>query len=308
MYFLDGEEKKRLLRGLLPRSRQTVISEELRGWNWHQPPLQPIYDIKLAIFDIASRYCSTSREVYLRRVENVKTRKNKAMIDGLVIHKTVSKFLTQAKKLIYQNGIENWKSVYKSLMNTDLTILDELKLEISGDDLKELERKAELIWNFEYVRIVSRVEEVLSRQPYIDEDSLVFHAIPVVVEQKLDGSFLGLSHKLSLDAFAVSTPVVFDIKYDIKRDFHPLGITGYAMVMEAVYEFPVDIGCIVYPSFKGDRIIVDRDFFIIDDEMRQNFVEERDERMRMVYEEIDPGVSENCYDTCPYIEECRGKK
>jgi len=220
MYFLDGEEKKRLLRGLLPRSRQTVISEELRGWNWHQPPLQPIYDIKLAIFDIASRYCSTSREVYLRRVENVKTRKNKAMIDGLVIHKTVSKFLTQAKKLIYQNGIENWKSVYKSLMNTDLTILDELKLEISGDDLKELERKAELIWNFEYVRIVSRVEEVLSRQPYIDEDSLVFHAIPVVVEQKLDGSFLGLSHKLSLDAFAVSTPVVFDYLWMLSLYLH----------------------------------------------------------------------------------------
>ncbi|MFW6139355.1 MAG: CRISPR-associated protein Cas4 [Spirochaetota bacterium] len=66
---------------------------------------------------------------------------------------------------------------------------------------------------------------------------------------KENGSYLELSNKLSVAAFAVSTPVVFDIKYDIKRDFHPLGITGYAMVMEAIYEFPVDIGCIVYPSF-----------------------------------------------------------
>ena len=33
---------------------------------------------------------------------------------------------------------------------------------------------------------------------------------------------------------------------------------------------------------------------------------ERDEKMRMVYEEIDPGVTETCYETCPYFAECHG--
>ncbi|MEW6425294.1 MAG: CRISPR-associated protein Cas4 [Bacillota bacterium] len=39
MYFLTEEEKKHLLRGLLPRARETGVAEELRGWNWPQPPL-----------------------------------------------------------------------------------------------------------------------------------------------------------------------------------------------------------------------------------------------------------------------------
>jgi len=37
---------------------------------------------------------------------------------------------------------------------------------------------------------------------------------------------------------------------------------------------------------------------IIDDELRQWFIEERDEKMRMIYEEIDPGLGE-CYNYCP---------
>lgn len=48
-----------------------------------------------------------------------------------------------------------------------------------------------------------------------------------------------------------------------------------------------------------------KDIHIIDDELRQWFIEERDQKMRMIYEEIDPGLG-NCYDSCPYILQCRG--
>jgi len=64
---------------------------------------------------------------------------------------------------------------------------------------------------------------------------------------------------------------------------------GYALVMEALHEYPVNLGCLVYVDFKGDRMIVRKDIHIIDDELRQWFIEERDEKMRMIYEEIDPG-------------------
>ena len=85
-----------------------------------------------------------------------------------------------------------------------------------------------------------------------------------------------------------------------------MATTGYARVMESFYEFLVNIGCIVYAEFKGDRFSVQKDMHIIEDELRQWFVEERDEKMRMVYEEIDPGLRD-CYETCPYLMQCGGR-
>ncbi|MFN3660513.1 MAG: CRISPR-associated protein Cas4, partial [Brevinematales bacterium] len=79
---------------------------------------------------------------------------------------------------------------------------------------------------------------------------------------------------------------------------------GYAMVMESLYEYPVDLGCIVYVKFKDNRVIVNRDFHHISDELRQWFLEERDRKMRIVEDQYDPGIAEECYDECPYFELC----
>ncbi len=40
MYFLSDIEQKQLLYNLLPTAREVGVSKELRGWNWHQPPLK----------------------------------------------------------------------------------------------------------------------------------------------------------------------------------------------------------------------------------------------------------------------------
>ncbi|MBM7623691.1 CRISPR-associated protein Cas4 [Sporohalobacter salinus] len=52
-------------------------------------------------------------------------------------------------------------------------------------------------------------------------------------------------------------------------------------------------------------MLLKKDFQIIDDELRQWFIEERDEKMRLIAEEIDPGLSDKCYQNCPYWEECK---
>lgn len=74
--------------------------------------------------------------------------------------------------------------------------------------------------------------------------------------------------------------------------------------MESIYSYPVSVGCLVYPEFKEDRIVVNKEFEIIDDQLRQWFIEERDEKIRMVSEEIEPEVAQNCYQTCPYYDKC----
>lgn len=304
MYFLSQEERKHLLKGYLPRSREVDIAEELRGWNWNEPPLVPIYDIKLPLYEIANKYCDTGRDVYLKRVENVKVQPNTDMITGSAFHGILVSFIVKAKKLIYNLGVDEYTKIFDELKVPDYNALESQNSLLDATVYESIKSKARLIWEYEYTQAVGRIQDVLARQPYVGEDSLISLALPVIVEQKLDGSFLGLSRYLSADAFTLSEPMVVDLKFGPKKDFHRLTTTGYALVMESVFEFPVNVGCIVYGYFKNNRLIIEKDFHIIDDELRQWFIEQRDDRMRMIYESMDPGVSENCYDSCPYYGVC----
>lgn len=307
MYFLTEEERKLFLRKLLPKSREMAVAEELRGWNWHQPPLEPIYDVKLALYEIAGKYCPTGRDLYLKKVQGVKVKPNKAMLMGSIFHETLLRILIKTKKLIYLKGVNDYREILESLKQTEEILLESYKNDFSQEEFLEIQRKVAIINEFETSRIAARIQEALSKHPYIGEDALVSLVIPVVAEQKLDGSFLGLSHHLSADAFIFSEPMIIDLKFGDRRDFHRLSTTGYAMVMEAMYEYPVNTGCLIYAEFRGNRLVISKDLHIIDDELRQWFIEERDEKMRIVYDEIDPGLAEECPGSCPYYVICRGE-
>lgn len=302
MYFLNEEEKKHLLKGYLPRSRQSDVAEELRGWNWHQPPLLPPYETKLGAYEIANAYCPTHRDLYLRRVQKVKCQPSLAMMRGSFLHEVLVKELVKAKRVIYEKGVQNYKEIFLALEKKEDHKLHE-QITLDKKQKHSLEDEACIVAKFENQRVISRIHDILVKQPYINEDSLVNLALPVVAEQKVDGSFLGMSSHLSLDAYTFSEPMILDLKFAEKKRFHKLQTTAYALAMEAVYEFPINLGCIVYAKFKDERLLIEKDIHIIDDELRQWFIEERDEKMRMVEEEIDPGIAE-CTEACPYLNIC----
>lgn len=297
MYFLSTEEKRLLLRRLAPESRQKGVAEELRGWNWSQPPLSPIFDTRLGVFEVAGHYCATGRDLYMRRVMAVKAPPNPAMAEGAYLHALLCRIIPAAKRALYA-AEGNPLDALESLREPDLPPVDAF---LDGAALVE---KGTLLWTHEYRQIMARAQDILSRQPHVGIDSLVALALPVIVEQRLDGTFLGLSAHLSVDAFVWSEPMVIDIKFGKKERFHRLSTTGYALVMESIHEYPVDLGCLVYASFREGRVLIEREFHRIDDELRQWFIESRDERARMVEEEIDPGRPQECERTCPYYRAC----
>jgi len=314
VYYLSDEERKEVLRGLLPRSRELGVTEELRGWNWFQPPLEPPFAVRPAMHEVANRYCPTARDLYLRRVCKVRVQPNSAMVAGSYLHGIAAAAILEAKRLIYSMGVARHREIIASLTAPPAAgspghqdVEDGLS-GLSADDRAQLEGRAQVLREFQCMRVAARIEDVLARHPYIGEDSLVALAIPVVTEQRLDGSLLGLSRNLSSDALTFSEPMICDIKFGERRDFHRLSTTGYALVMESIHEYPVNIGCLVYVRFKGDRVFVERDFHVIDDELRQWFVEERDEKTRLIEEEIDPGVAGECPPHCSYAEHCKGTK
>lgn len=304
MYFLSEDERKHLLRYFLPKARELGVAEELRGWNWHQPPLEPVYDNPLALYEVANAYCSSGRDIFLRRVEKIKGRPNLAMIQGTVLHAVVADVLVNTKRAIYIHGVANYQKIISDIENHPELNLEPWAAELSPEEEADTKAKVKVVTNFEKTRVLARLQEVLIKQPYIGEDSLTNLTVPVVVEQKLNGMFLGLSAYLSTDAFIFSEPMVLDLKFGEARDFHRLGTTGYSLVMESVYEFPVNLGCIVYAELRGDRLIIKRDVHIISDELRQWFLEARDEKARFVAEGIDPGLAEECYVECPYYKVC----
>lgn len=313
MYFLSPEEQKYVTRKLLMDARRDEVHPDLRGWNWAQPPLVAIYRSHLGISDIASLYCATGKDTYLKKVAKIGFRANEAMVEGLLLHRIISEVFTKAKVLIYKMPDLTSHEFMRELGEIDV----EREARIWGFGSREALRtepplspemvgKGSLLWEFEKTRIAYRIDDIRSRYPYCEADSFVFLVMPVVVEQRLNGTFLGLSQNLAVDGYIFSHGMVADIKFDpVERDFHKLTTTGYAMVMESLYEYPIDIGCITYVHFKDNQVRLRRSFHHISDELRQWFIEERDKKMKMIDDEMDPGKPEQCYDICPYLDVCQ---
>ncbi len=305
MYFLSEDERRFLLKGLIPRARRNEVSAELRGWNWHEPPLEPLYDVRLGVWEVAGRYCESGRDLFLRRVRDCALKPSPAMAAGSVYHSTLSELLVSVKRIVYQVGVAECIGALSQLREPGPARIAAVVERIPPEHRETVGRNCSSLWRFEADRVVARVQEVLATYPHVGVDSLVNQVAPVIVEHRLDGSFLGLSKNLSTDALLVSGPMVVDIKFGEPRDFHRLSTAGYALAMEALYEHPVDAGCLVYVRFNGGGLRVERDLHLIDDELRQWFVEERDSKMKMVFEEIDPGRADSCRpEECPVGEGC----
>ncbi len=307
MYWPSEADRKRLIKSLLPESRAMRVEEHLRGWHWYEPPLKPPFDVTLANYEVVNRYCPTGRDLFLRRVQRVMVRPNDAMLQGSALHAVVARFIQAARRLIYVHGTQAWADVLVALREANLEALVRMRLDVV-EVPADLIVQARAIWDYMQAQLEARIQDALTAQPHLDDDGLVQAVLPFVVEQRLDGSLLGLSRRLSCDALRAVETVVLELKFGERRDFHRLATTGYALVLESLHEYPVNLGCVVYARFSGRQLILERDYYLIDEELRQWFVEARDERMRMVCDEIDPGLPEQCYRICQYLKVCHGEE
>jgi CRISPR-associated protein Csa1 len=157
---------------------------------------------------------------------------------------------------------------------------------------------------FEVRRIVDRVAEVLARHRWLGPDSLAALALPVHVELRLNGRYLGLSEHIAADAVTFPECVVMELKSGARESFHRLTTTGYALVIESLFEVPVEVGCVVYARIVDGRVTLERDFHAIGDDLRQTFIERREDMMRLVEHEVDPGLPTHCPVACAFLALC----
>ena len=288
MYFLTTEDRRLLHRGLLPRARRLDVPEDLRGWSWTRAPLEPAYPVRLGVSDVAGAYCTTARDLYLRRVLHARPGPSEPMKTGARLHRLVTGLMVSAKRRLYSVTDELSPEALRGLRSEAVDASPDRRLAGYIEDC-----------------LVAEAAHVMSAQPRIGVDSLVARLIPASFDVRLDGSVLGLSRHLAADAIAGPWPMVLELKFGALRDFHRLSTTGYALAFEATYEVPVNLACVIGVTFEGDRVLVDRDYHLVDADLRQRFVETRDERAAMIYHESDPGLAGTHPPTCPFLADCQ---
>jgi len=295
VYFLSDIEHKQLLYQLLPTAREVGVSRELRGWNWHQPPLKPYFDnVRLPMYEVSSKYCPTNRDVYLRHIEKVYPAPSSRMALGKLFHGVVSDSLRaflQRQELSFESWWQKvrWQEIAEKPEN------------VIGPCRK--------VWEFMQKMCEAKLAEVSCRQIYASELDLVSSAVPFLVEHKISGELLGLSDVLSVDCYDYLRAIMFDLKVaGVKEEWHRLYSVGYALVFESVHEVPVDICCTVYLAVDGGKISIQKDLFFANDELRQWWIEERDKKLEIVAERKDPGKPERsqCKECCQFYGVCYG--
>lgn len=295
LYFLSDMEHKHLLYQLLPTARETGVDKELRGWNWHQPPLKPYFDnVKLPMYEVSSRYCPTNRDTYLHHVEKVYGVPSARMALGKILHGVVSDSL-QAFLQRRSVSFEAW--------------WQKIRWQEIAEKPENVKEPCREVWDFMQTMCAARLAEASSKQPHASELDLMASAVPFLVEHRISGELLGLSDVLSVDCYDYLRAIVFDLKIaSTKEEWHRLYPVGYALVFESVHEVPVDICCIVYLNVGDGQISVQKDLFFASDELRQWWIEERDKKLEIVAERKDPGKPERsqCKEYCQYYSACYG--
>nr|MDO8098762.1 type I-A CRISPR-associated protein Cas4/Csa1 [Candidatus Njordarchaeota archaeon] len=295
MYFLSDIEQKLLLNKLLPSARKAGVSEDLRGWSWNRSPMMPFYDKeKVPMYLVCSKYCPVNRDVFLSAVMGRRGRISYEVSVGLGLHGTISAVLNAFLGGDIDPSFEEWwMKNYHYISNQEWV-----------EPMKHL---AKQVWEHTLANSRSALFNKSAEQPYASQRDTLATAIPFLIHHKISGTLLGLSGLLAVDCYDYLRSIVYDVKVaDDKKDWYRLYPTGYALVLESVYEVPVDIGGVIYISFKNGKLIVERELFTINDDHRQWWLEERDTKLEIVGQKKDPGIPPTCYDKCIHQEECKG--
>jgi len=311
---LDLDRRFRLLRREL---EVRGVSEELRGWSFDSPPVEPpSRSVLFSVSELAGRYCQSMRDIYLRRVLNFRPPPSVKMARGVVLHVVNRECISAVKRLLFSGEFMSGSELFEGLLQLNTDVVDraiseaETNLVRLNDDVKDqLKVEASAFFRFLAVQAAARVDQAVSKYPHSDVDSIISVAVPPVVERKVDGSLIGLSKELSIDIYTPFNAIA-DLKTGEVREFHHYAATGYALAIEAEEGTPVDFGFVIYVRIEPPRFIPSfrLRYFVISDELRREFLELRDEAYEVVSVGRDPGKPSKCPEYCPYYVVCIGGK
>jgi len=313
LFFLDRLDLDRRFRLLRRELESRGISEELRGWSFDSPPVEPpLRSILFGVSELAGRYCQSMRDIYIRRILNIRPPPSIKMARGIVLHAINREALSAVKRFLFSGGVKSGSEIVENLISLTKDIVDKTITEaenvlgkLSEEIKNQLRTEASAFFRFLTIQAAARIDQAISKYPHSDVDSIISVAVPPVIERKVDGSLVGLSRELSVDIYTPFNAVA-DLKTGEVRGFHPYAATGYALAMEAEEGIAVDFGFIIYIQIEASRLVPTfrLRYFVISDELRREFLELRDEAYEVLSVGKDPGKPSKCPEYCPYYDVC----
>ncbi len=285
----------RVLRRLHQYTYSDPIEDEWRGWRWDQPPLRPRAYFGLSMGDVVYRYCSTRRIVWLRHVKGVKQPPglHRQLQIGSIVHKVFH--------IANRTFLE--ASVHYSDPCEVFDYMNKKGLEYFRDEGIDLVDE-QWSWNL-YRRLAHSYVGAMSLRTIWHPGSRGYEGMIWITEHHVDGSMLGLSQNLRVDAFGEG--VVVEIKYGKPMDFHRLALAGYALALEANYEVPVNYGIIIYVNGVPEaQPRISAKPYYLSTSLRKFFIDERDEVIDLLLSEREPPKPLNCPESCPFYSVCNG--
>jgi len=250
------------------------VDEGLRGYRAYEPPLRPRAFLDLTMWDVVYRVCPTRRDLWLRRREGVQLEPSDAMRRGAAIHRAFHETSRAVARAIL-SGVDPWDAYEAGAR---------LCSRMCRED--------------PYVRRVCRGFSFLWSSIALELGSPV-----AVTEMVVDGSPLGMSRYLRVDALFEGS-VVVELKYGGFRRDYAVAVAGYAMALESFLEIPIDFGLVITVNGDGSSVRVYPIY--IDDALRQEFIELRDEAIDTLLSDVEPPRPPSCPPTCPFRRACLG--
>ena len=296
VYFLGPEQ----LREVERLSTSLDVDETLRGWNYGSEKLKPPYDLTLPVSAIAAGYCKCGRDIYYTYVLKRRLEIPPEARVGGFLHAVVGKTVEAARRFIYEFGPSPPDMLYSYLNNLRDEALSELA-SLHGVSGELPLRNARKLWSYMVFELCHMLNRHLSRDTSLSREWLATAIAPFKLDHTVNGRVLGLSESLRLDALS-SLNLILDLKTGRPADFHRLELAGYALALEANHFQPVNVGCITYISFGDDSPApsVRMNVVAVDEASRLEFIEERDRKLRILAERVDPAKPGLCDPKCPY--------
>jgi len=263
----------RALRSAHLYRERSPIDEELRGYNAHQPPLKPRALLGLSMSDVVYRVCPTRRDLWLRKRVGAQPQLSDAVARGLEVHTAFHESSKAVARLVL-SGWDPWDA-YEAAARA-------CARRVSTDVGRRACRAFAFLWSSLAMELGSPI---------------------AVTELIVDGTPLGLSRSLRVDALFEGS-IVLELKYGPFRREYAVAVAGYAMALESFLGIPIDFGAVICVNGEGSRARIHPVY--IDNALRQEFIELRDEAIDTLLSDVEPPRAAACPEACPFKHVCWG--
>lgn len=291
-------------------TRRVEVSEEMRGWRWYDYPLQPAYSQQLGVSDITSGFCDTQRYVYLKYVERIWQKDNEELQKGALLHEIHAKANEAAKRNIlkthWETGTITPETFHQAYLQDKQKIIQKAKAKYRLIPQSQLETAINTLWSraaYNYTAALTRATAISKHLN--TPDPLISLVAPITTEYPIDGTKLGLTQAIRADGY-IPPGIIIEIKTHPPLEANKYALAGYALAYESQHNTPINYGVFIHIEYNWQTaaITTHPKLTPITDELRQAFIEQRDQAQKIITEKIDPKLPPKCNTRCPYLTHC----